>query len=124
MYIDRLVSDFLEIVPELKEGYENRKNCDLISDNDGYYIHWGIGLMPEILELFRDFESNQAVLDRVFKFFEKMANSDEEIKELLIYGILENLGDQKEILEQSWPLMGATTFNLSKSVECFLGRNG
>ena len=51
-----------------------------------------------------------------------MASSDEEVRELLLYSVLEKLGDDKETLNISMTLMGENTLKLSQQVENFLGR--
>ena len=78
--------------------------------------------MPCIIELFSEFHNNKDILEKVFHFFEVMANSEEEIKELLMYGVLERLEDSEEILEQSKLLMGKETLLCSEKIEQFLGR--
>ena len=122
MNINNLKNDFLELVPELKCDYEEQKEINYLDDSDGNYIIWGMGLMPGIIKLLSDLDMNKNVLERVFVFLEMMANSDEEIKELLMYGILERLGDCKQVLEKSKSLMGPKTLKCSQDIEKFLGR--
>ena len=75
-----------------------------------------------MIELIKDNKKNESVLQRTFTFFEEMASSDEEVRELLLYSVLEKLGDDEETLNISMTLMGENTLKLSQQVENFLGR--
>ena len=66
--------------------------------------------------------SDKDLLDRTFAFFEKMACASEEVRELLLYAVLEKLGDDKAVLAKARLLMGAKTLEYSRQVEAFLGR--
>ena len=67
-------------------------------------------------------EQNRITLKKVFCFFEQMACAQEEVRELLMYAILEELGDEKEVLQRAQRFMGENTLELSNRVENFLGR--
>ena len=84
MDMNNLIDEFLFVVPEIKRDFEKQKEINLVDDEDGYYTIWGFGLMPCIIELFSEFDNNKDILEKVFHFFEVMANSEEEIKELLV----------------------------------------
>lgn len=93
-----------------------------VDGTDGPYVIWGMGLMPCILERLAYEEQNKDLLDRTFAFFEKMACASEEVRELLLYAVLEKLGDDKAVLAKARLLMGAKTLEYSRQVEAFLGR--
>ena len=78
--------------------------------------------MPCILERLAYEEQNKDLLERTFAFFEKMACASEEVRELLLYAVLEKLGDDKAVLAKARLLMGAKTLEYSRQVEAFLGR--
>lgn len=119
---DNAVIYYLQQVPELQKRF--MKQCEeyFIDDSDGAHVVWSIGLMPCIVELIADYKNNQDMLKRSFQFFEEMAVSDEDTKELLLYSVLETLGDDKKILEISRTMMGKETLQYSEAVESFLGR--
>jgi len=123
MNINNVLDCFFVEIPELKVVYEEKRKENLVDDEDGNYVIWGMGILPGILQLFEEFDLNKALLTKIFGFFEKMAGSDdEEIRELLLYSVLEGLGDDKGILEKAVSIMGKKTLNYSKKVEDFLGR--
>ena len=51
-----------------------------------------------------------------------MADSEEEVREVLLYAVLEELGDDEEIYQKACSFMGEHTLEWSKKVEAFLGR--
>lgn len=119
---DNVLNKYLEIVPEVQERFKKQCKKSLIDDTDGAHVIWSLGLIPCVIELIKDNKKNESILQRTFTFFEKMASSDEEVRELLLYSVLEKLGDDKEILNISMTLMGKNTLKLSQQVENFLGR--
>jgi len=114
---------FLDEIPEIREKYYKYYKAEL-HDNAGQYVIWGVVLQPCIMELISDFDNNRDTLKRVFNFFEKMVTSnEEEIKEILMYSVLETLGDNPDVLIRVIPLMGKNTRQLTQEIENFLGRN-
>lgn len=71
--------------------------------------------------MLREHEINKNALLKSFDFFEQTATSDEDVRELL-YSVLEQLGDDKEVLNTATSLMEKNTLKYSKQVEDFLGR--
>lgn len=114
--------EYLKAVPELKAPFEAQCRENWVDGTDGPYVIWGMGLMPCILERLAYEEQNKDLLDRTFAFFEKMACASEEVRELLLYAVLEKLGDDKAVLAKARLLMGAKTLEYSRQVEAFLGR--
>lgn len=119
---DNAIENYLKKVPEIQEQFLLRCKDSLIDNTDGAYVVWSLGLVPCIIENMKKYESNKDMLIRTFEFFEEMATSDEEVRELLLYSVLEKLGDDKDILNTSMSLMGENTLKYSKQVENFFGR--
>jgi hypothetical protein len=114
---DNLLEVMLEKFPRLKDLY---KQEDL---DCGLYVVFGFSFMPYIIECLLKHESNEEFLHELFDFFEQMANCEvEEIRELLMYAVLETLGDDINILTFSQNYMGDETKRLSKAIDDFLGR--
>ena len=114
--------NFFKHFPEAYEYFINQKKLTLVDDTDGMYVIWEMGIMPYVLHVIKESYKYQDLIKRIFDFFEEMANSEEETKELLMYGVLEKLGDEKEIFQKSLSFMGNRTRELSDMVENFLGR--
>ena len=114
--------EYLKAVPELQAPFEAQCRENWVDGTDGPYVIWGMGLMPCILERLAYEEQNKDLLDRTFAFFEKMACASEEVRELLLYAVLEKLGDDKAVLAKARLLMGAKSLENSRQVEAFLGR--
>jgi len=121
LIIDDVLELFLKRVPELETEFKVSLKDNLIDKKDGLYVIWGMGMMPCIITSIKN-KANENQLTRIFNFFEEMATSEEEVKELLMYSTLEKLGDEKEIFELAVPFMGKETRRLSDTVETFLGR--
>ena len=119
---DNAIKEFLEKIPEIQEQYIRQCKENLIDNTDGAHVIWSLGLVPCIIEMLREHEINKNALLKSFDFFEQMATSDEDVRELLLYSVLEKLGDDKEVLNTSITLMGRNTLKYSEQVENFLGR--
>jgi hypothetical protein len=66
---------------------------------------------------------NEDLLNRIFDFLESMAVSeDASVREVLTDGILEVLGDDKQILERARAFMKSNTLRMSHEVEKSWGR--
>lgn len=123
MNANNIVNCFFVRFPELKSNYLNNCENNLINNDDGLYIIWSFGIVPCIIELMKDYEENKIMLNKIFDFFEEMATSDvEELKELLMYSILEELGDNRATLLNARQFMKQNTLHYSYQVEEFLGR--
>lgn len=119
---DNAIKEFLEKIPEIQEQYIRQCKENLIDNADGAHVIWSLGLVPCIIEMLREHEINKNTLLKSFDFFEQMATLDEDVRELLLYSVLEKLGDDKEVLNTSITLMGRNTLKYSEQVENFLGR--
>ena len=113
---------FLEEVPELKPAFEQYCKEESIDLSEGQYVVWGLGLRPCLVACFDDVAANENVLKKAFAFFERMADAEEEVREVLLYAVLEVLGDDDEIYQKACSFMGEHTLEWSKKVEAFWGR--
>jgi hypothetical protein len=117
-----IIDKFLESFPETAELAESEREY---WDGDGEqlpYIFFGFVINGPLNNALRGEESSP-YLNRIFNFFENMANSpDEMVRELLATGTLEVLGDDKKILSYARVLMGEKTLTLSHEIEIILGR--
>lgn len=76
--------------------------------------------MSCVKALLKEPEENQALLKRIFQFFEKMAASeDEEVQSLLLCGTLESLDDTPQMLAEACVLMGPKTKMLWNRLQDF-----
>lgn len=119
---ENVVKCYLNKVPEIQEEFSKQCKENLIDHSDGVHVIWSLVIMPCVINLTKDLKENKEVLERTFAFFEEMALSDEEVREILLYSVLENLGDDKELLNTVIPLMGKNTLKYSEQIENFLGR--
>ena len=113
---------FLKEVPEWKTDFEQNCKEGLIDSLDEEYNVWSFGLLPCLIASLDDAAANEDVLKRAFAFFERMADSEEEVREVLLYAVLEELGDDEQIYQKACSFMGEHTLEWSKKVEAFLGR--
>lgn len=125
MKYETLLDELIQEIPHLKELFDEAKDKNIIDNTIGNHVIFGIIFVPYITSLLDESGKIQdKKLNDIFEFFEKMAlSNDEDIKELLMYTILEVLGDDTHILEKSHKYMRSETRNLSNKVEHFLGRS-
>ena len=124
MKYETLIESIIENIPELKESAENKKQC-WYQGEDEYplvYIFLGDVLNPFLVELLNNMD-NEKLIDRIFEFFETMAQSEDiNIREALTAGTLEVLGDDKERLRKARAFMRLNALLLSHEIEMSWGR--
>lgn len=109
----------LEAVPEIKPNYEKELEW---WDEILPHIVFGDVLNPYIIPLLKKGQDLE-VLQRVFQFFEMMANCpDERVADVLGVTVLERLGDEPEVLGKAIKLMGNKTKEISDEIEKGWGR--
>lgn len=113
---------FFQRIPELEQQIKGNMKQAHLDETDGAYAIWELAVFPCVKGLLAYPEQNRITLKKVFCFFEQMACAQEEVRELLMYAILEELGDEKEVLQRAQRFMGENTLELSNRVENFLGR--
>lgn len=120
MRADTLLNELLENIPELKPMYD--KEMEWWEEFPGNHIVFGDLIMPFLIDLINS-EINSNIVERIFRFFEGMAISqDKDVQNVLVVTILESLGDSKEILSKTREYMGDETLKLSELTEKWLGR--
>lgn len=112
---DRVHGALLSAFPELLEriwstfssSYDLEKGTP--EETPGNYLIFEDVVQKLVFELLESGE-NEALLARLFLFFESMANSpDPSVSNLMRIAILENLVYGKEGLRQAWKYMGPKT---------------
>ena len=121
MIYDTIVKDLINNLPELNKAYEKE-------------VEWWDGAEPSPHNFFGDIVTpflidllneggKEEIVRRIFKFFTEMASSqDIKIQEVLAYSVLEQLGDDNELLARAYPFMSDDVKKLSKEAENFWGR--
>lgn len=121
MNINNVLQLFLEYIPEIVPVYKQKFQESLLDENDGQYVIWSFCINPLIVDMLRNRNKNNVILERVFNFFERMACSEQEdVVELLLYGVLEEFCDDKEILGVARTYMQPQTLTLSVKIQNFL----
>ena len=116
-----IINDLFNCVPELKSKFEKSFEQHLITTKDGIYVIWGLGVMSCVLDLLKTPSVYSNQLQKIFNFFETMAQHEDERKDLLMYSTLETLDDHKELLNTAFSFMGSKTKKLLLDVQAFLG---
>lgn len=114
--------EYLKAVPELQAPFEAQCRENWVDGTDGPYVIWGMGLCPAFLNGWLMKNRTKIYWIELLLFLKKMACASEEVRELLLYAVLEKLGDDKAVLAKARLLMGAKTLEYSRQVEAFLGR--
>lgn len=122
---DQFIDQFLEELPELREPYAREFQNMRLEREDGIYAIWIFGIMSCVKERLKAPEENQALLKRIFQFFEKMAASeDDEVQSLLLCGTLESLDDTPQMVADACVLMGPKTKMLWNQLQDFWNLRG
>lgn len=121
MIYDNLLSSFFSQVPECLEYFYKRKAENLIDENSGAHIIFGLILVPFILE--QHYNGHVRLLKQIFRFLEKMAVSDDpKVVEVLDFTVLEQLADEENVvLSDLKKYMGpATLQHLASIMQYFM----
>lgn len=122
MKYNSLIANILKAIPELREEYNSKAEENLIEEETGPHIVFGLIIVPYLIELLkRENDKDKEVLRRTFVFFEEMAKSDDVlIQEVLEFTIIESFIDAgKEVLSNAYKYMLEETKKSSSSVERF-----
>ena len=114
--------EYLKAVPELQAPFEAQcrktgwmeRMVRMSFGGWGYALHSGNGWLMK---------NRTKIYWSELLLFEKMACASEEVQELLLYAVLEKLGDDKAVLVKARLLMGAKRWNIPRQVEAFWGGN-
>jgi len=116
-----IVVKLLYSIPEIREEYELEFEW-WDGEFPGLHNIFGDVFNPFLIRLIKN-NNNLNLLKRTFEFLENMAiSNDDNVKNVLSVTVLENLGDDKKILNKSFEYMGANTKKLSLEIEESLGR--
>jgi len=116
-----LSNELFEKFPNIKQLYLNEKEW-----YDDYlespHIIFGELLNPTIIRLLKT-HSGEEELIRIFDFLEKLATDDDKlVREVVQVTVLEQIGDDKDVLQKSYKYMKKKTRYLSDLAEKSLGR--
>jgi len=117
-----LIEDIFKAIPELREEYNSKAEENLIDEETGVHVVFGVIIVPYLVELLkRENDNHKEVLRRTFIFFEEMAKSDDVlIQEVLEFTIIESFIDEgKEVLSNAYKYMLEETKESSSEVERF-----
>ncbi|GAA0086273.1 hypothetical protein UT300007_27120 [Clostridium sp. CTA-7] len=122
MKYDSLIEDIFKAIPELREEYNSKAEENLIDEETGVHIVFGVIIVPYLVELLKkENDKYKEVIRRTFIFFEEMAKNDDVlIQEVLEFTIIETLIDEgKEVLNNAYNYMLEETKKSSSAVERF-----
>lgn len=79
MKYNSLIEDIFNAIPELREEYSSKAEENLIDEETGVHIVFGMIIVPYLVKLLKMKENYECkeVLRRIFIFFEEMAKSDD-----------------------------------------------
>lgn len=122
LHENNVIERLLLTIPEIKQAYQ--KEIEWWSDETpGLHNILGNIMNPFVTNLLRRSANNDALIKRIFTFYEDMAiSNDEYVRNVLQVTLLEYLGDDKQILETALRYMGTNTKKLSDDIERHLGR--
>jgi hypothetical protein len=119
-----LIDEFMGNFPDVKKSAEQDTYWMADEEYEEPLVHVFVGdhfnpYLIEQLSVLKD----EDLLNRIFEFLESMAISeDTSVREVLTTTILEQLGDDKQILERARAFMRSNTLKMSHEIERFLGR--
>jgi hypothetical protein len=110
-------------IPEIKDRLDRESWVIRGPEPPRQYLVLEIVLNPVLRELL-DVQRDQALLKRIFDFFEKMARSpDREVVNLLAVGVFEEMVDRRARMATAWPYMGSETKRVARQVARGLHRD-
>lgn len=120
MNYEKLYDEFLTYFPNDIIALNRITDKLSIDDSDGMHVVFGMVVVPFVLELAS--EKNSEKLKKAFSFFEQMAKSDNPlICEVLEFTILESIISQdKDILQYCKSYMGNETLECCQAVEQYM----
>lgn len=123
MKYESLIDEIIEKFPEVRSHAEQDPWWKADEEYEpNVYVFIGNIINPFIIENLSVLQ-NEELLKRIFEFLESMAVcEDTEVRNVLTDGILEVLGDDKQILEKARGLMRSNTLRLSHEIERAWGR--
>lgn len=119
MQYEKLYNDFKNLFPEDAGRLNKLAKISSVEPSDGMHIVFGMVVVPFLLELLSQNESEK--LNIAFDFFEQMANSkDVLISEVLEFTVLEDfISQDKDVLNKLKAYMKPETLKSCIAVEKF-----
>ena len=112
---DSLISNFPELASLYKEQFDSWNSKDIPQ-----HCFLGDILNSYVTGLLRENNDKQQI-EKIFKFYEEMANSDdEEIKNLLQVTLLEYLWDEELIFKNALEYMQTKTREINNKIGSYL----
>lgn len=120
MNYNNLYADFSALFPECTEELNALANAADAEETDGMHIMFSFVVIPFILDLLNNDESNK--LKRAFEYFERMASSDSaDVTEVLEFTVIENLmSNGQTVYDKAKQYMGTNMIECCKRAEQFL----
>lgn len=121
MIYENILDEFLKELSQYDIVIKRAKQNDIIDDDMGMHVVFGMAILPHVINLFECEEENCELIQSTFKFFEKMSNSnDNEVVNLLDVTIIEGLIDEGRVkLERFKKYMGESTLKQCIYMENF-----
>lgn len=92
MNYDNILNVLFDKIPEIKNFYEKKKQEDLVDDDTGKHIVFGLVVTPYILD---EVNNNGENVKQIFDFLEDMTFcEDVKVREILDFTILEQFVDE------------------------------
>lgn len=116
---EEILKTMLIFFPSAEEEYQGSiKKCGTILET----VVMEDIFMPRIIKILEKNEESD-LLERIFMYFEKVLSyGNDKAKNLLIVTVLENLGNDKTILNAAQKYMGSKTVELQLKADKDLGR--
>ncbi|MBT3362768.1 MAG: hypothetical protein HN929_13345 [Chloroflexi bacterium] len=121
MKYENLNIELIKRFPELADAAK-KVFAWMQGEKPGPHIFYGDFLNPLLIEELSTL-NNPEFIDKIFEFLEEMALSDDvEIQNVVIVTVLEQLGDDKNILNRARTFMRGRTTQFSHEIEKLWGR--
>lgn len=116
MDYNNIMAVLFEMIPEVKEEYNKRKQEDLVDEDTGKHMVFGLVIVPYILG---EVNSDGENIGKIFDFLEEMSLCDDvKVRELLDFTILEQFIDEgKEQLNKLKKFMHENTLSCCAEIE-------
>ena len=120
MKYENLYNDFKNLFPSDINKLDKLASDNLIDDSDGMHVIFGMVVVPFLVELVKNNDTNKIRI--AFDFFEKMAkDSNSMISEVLEFTILEDIISRgKKIINICKPYMKKNTLDSCMKVEKYM----
>lgn len=118
MNYDDLYKAIKEEIPEGLSFFEMKEKENLVDENDGMHVIFGMVIVPYIFHIMHNKEKFEFEINKIFIFLEKMATCEDiKINEILEFTILEQLENEgDDIFEQCKQYMQINTLKYCEKI--------